>query len=204
MVGKAGHVAREGEVLTTREASNLDLYAFARGDRAHPQAAARDEERKHEASGRGERHRKRETLPGVMLHVESSIALDAAKFDARAIGKVVAFPGRKTHEQGFPIGLGHLIKRGDVDLVGVGGHAGIEAQVTGVRREEELRIHEARVCRVGAALIDAGLTITALEETPYSAWCPWPELMVADSRGFILRDNPERLPLQFAITATKS
>lgn len=53
------------------------------------------------------------------------------------------------------------------------------------------------------ALIDAGLTITALEETPYSAWCPWPELMVEDSRGFILRDNPERLPLQFAITATK-
>ena len=53
------------------------------------------------------------------------------------------------------------------------------------------------------ALIDAGLTITALEETPYSAWRPWPELMVEDSRGFILRDNPERLPLQFAITATK-
>ena len=53
------------------------------------------------------------------------------------------------------------------------------------------------------ALIDAGLTVTALEETPYSAWCPWPELMVEDSRGFILRDNPERLPLQFAITATK-
>ena len=41
------------------------------------------------------------------------------------------------------------------------------------------------------------------DEGPYSAWCPWPELMVEDSRGFILRDDPERLPLQFAITATK-
>ena len=38
MVGEAGHVVREGEVFATRKTSNLDLYAFARGDRAHPQA----------------------------------------------------------------------------------------------------------------------------------------------------------------------
>lgn len=54
------------------------------------------------------------------------------------------------------------------------------------------------------ALIRAGLTITALEEFPYSAWCPWPDLMIETADGFRLRDNPERLPLQFAITAVKS
>jgi len=51
------------------------------------------------------------------------------------------------------------------------------------------------------ALIDAGLTIDLVDETPYSAWCPWPELMVRDEHGFRLRDAPERLPLQFAIAA---
>lgn len=53
------------------------------------------------------------------------------------------------------------------------------------------------------ALLRAGLVIDALEETPYAAWSPWPELMVKDEggRGYRLRDQPERLPLQFLIEA---
>ncbi|WP_028049340.1 bifunctional 2-polyprenyl-6-hydroxyphenol methylase/3-demethylubiquinol 3-O-methyltransferase UbiG [Cellulomonas sp. URHD0024] len=52
------------------------------------------------------------------------------------------------------------------------------------------------------ALLRAGLVITALEESSYSAWCPWPELMVADEAGrYRLRDRPERLPMQFVIEA---
>lgn len=52
------------------------------------------------------------------------------------------------------------------------------------------------------ALLRAGLVIDALVEVPYAAWCPWPELMVADDgRGYRLRDDPERLPLQFVIEA---
>lgn len=53
------------------------------------------------------------------------------------------------------------------------------------------------------ALIDAGLMIQSFEESHHCAWCPWPDLMVKDARGYRLRDNPGRLPLQFAITATK-
>lgn len=52
------------------------------------------------------------------------------------------------------------------------------------------------------ALVRAGLVIDALEEVPYSAWCPWPELMIDDEeRGYRLRERPERLPLQFVIEA---
>lgn len=53
------------------------------------------------------------------------------------------------------------------------------------------------------ALLRAGLVIDALEETPYSAWVRWPDLMVADEagRGFRLLDRPERLPMQFVIQA---
>lgn len=53
------------------------------------------------------------------------------------------------------------------------------------------------------ALIKAGLIIDDVEETEYSAWCPWPELMVEDNGRWRLRDNPQRLPLQFAIHAHK-
>ena len=43
------------------------------------------------------------------------------------------------------------------------------------------------------------------EETPRAAWCPWPELMEQDSAGgWHLREHPERLPLQFTITAHKN
>lgn len=55
-----------------------------------------------------------------------------------------------------------------------------------------------------SALISAGLTIDHLEETPYSAWCPWPHLMVQEPDGrYRLQDAPDRLPLQFAIKARK-
>lgn len=54
------------------------------------------------------------------------------------------------------------------------------------------------------ALIRAGLIIDEVEETPYSAWCPWPDLMIEEQGRWRLKDNPERLPLQFAITAHKS
>ena len=51
------------------------------------------------------------------------------------------------------------------------------------------------------ALVRAGLIVDYLEETPYSAWCAWPDLMVRDGDRWRLRDNPERLPLQFMIAA---
>lgn len=51
------------------------------------------------------------------------------------------------------------------------------------------------------ALIRAGLVVDELIEVPYSAWCAWPNLMVEDAEGWRLRENPDRLPLQFAITA---
>ena len=59
--------------------------------------------------------------------------------------------------------------------------------------------------QIVTALINAGLVIDELEETPRAAWCPWPELMEQDSTGgWHLREHPERLPLQFAITAHKN
>ena len=59
--------------------------------------------------------------------------------------------------------------------------------------------------QIVTALINAGLVIDELEETPRAAWCPWPELMEQDSAGgWHLREHPERLPLQFAITAHKN
>lgn len=51
------------------------------------------------------------------------------------------------------------------------------------------------------ALLDAGLVLDSFEETPRSAWMPWPELMVPDGDGYRLREHPERLPLQFVLTA---
>ncbi|MFT3875362.1 MAG: class I SAM-dependent methyltransferase [Propioniciclava sp.] len=51
------------------------------------------------------------------------------------------------------------------------------------------------------ALLDAGLRIDALEETPYAAWCAWPDLMVREGDRWRLREDPDRLPLQFMIAA---
>lgn len=54
------------------------------------------------------------------------------------------------------------------------------------------------------ALIDAGLVVDGVEEFTYSAWCPWPWLMEQHADGmWRLREQPERLPLQFAISAHK-
>ena len=51
-------------------------------------------------------------------------------------------------------------------------------------------------------LLEAGLVLDSFEETPYSAWCPWPELMVREEDGrYRLREDPDRLPLQFVLTA---
>lgn len=54
-----------------------------------------------------------------------------------------------------------------------------------------------------SALIQAGLVIDDVEETPFSAWAPWPDLMVKEGAKWRLRELPERLPLQYAITAHK-
>lgn len=55
------------------------------------------------------------------------------------------------------------------------------------------------------ALIDAGLVVDGVEEFTYSAWCPWPGLMEQHADGmWRLREQPERLPLQFAISAHKA
>ena len=51
------------------------------------------------------------------------------------------------------------------------------------------------------ALLEAGLVLDSFEETTASAWCPWPELMVCDGDTWRLREDPDRLPLQFVITA---
>mgnify|MGYP001941230259 CR=1 FL=1 len=51
------------------------------------------------------------------------------------------------------------------------------------------------------ALLRAGLVIDHVDETEYSAWCPWPELMVRDEQGWRLHERPERLPLQFVVAA---
>ncbi len=51
------------------------------------------------------------------------------------------------------------------------------------------------------ALLGAGLVLDSFEETPYSAWTPWPELMVREGDRFRLREDPDRVPLQFVLTA---
>ena len=55
-----------------------------------------------------------------------------------------------------------------------------------------------------SALINAGLCIDKVEETPFSAWCPWPGLMTQTNDGrWRLTDSPERVPMQFVIEAHK-
>lgn len=52
-----------------------------------------------------------------------------------------------------------------------------------------------------SALLAAGLVLDSLEESPYSAWCPWPELMVREGDRYRLREDPDRIALQYVITA---
>lgn len=51
------------------------------------------------------------------------------------------------------------------------------------------------------AVLDAGLVLDSFEETPYSAWTPWPELMVREGDRYRLREDPDRVPLQYVLTA---
>lgn len=53
------------------------------------------------------------------------------------------------------------------------------------------------------AVLEAGLVLDSFEETEVSAWMPWPDLMEPYGPGYRLRENPERLPLQFVLTAHK-
>ncbi len=55
--------------------------------------------------------------------------------------------------------------------------------------------------QIVTALIKAGLVIDVLEESPYSAWCAWPDLQVREGARWRLREDPDRLPLQFMIAA---
>lgn len=51
------------------------------------------------------------------------------------------------------------------------------------------------------AVLEAGLVLDSFEETETAAWMPWPELMEPHGPGYRLTDRPERLPLQFVLTA---
>ncbi|MFI6865765.1 class I SAM-dependent methyltransferase [Nocardia sp. NPDC050406] len=52
------------------------------------------------------------------------------------------------------------------------------------------------------ALLEAGLTIEALHELPYMDWRPFPDL-VASPEGWTLPAGSPRIPLNFAIVATR-
>lgn len=52
-----------------------------------------------------------------------------------------------------------------------------------------------------SAVLAAGLVLGGFEETRTSAWCPWPELMERDGATWRLREDRDRLPLQFVLTA---
>ena len=52
------------------------------------------------------------------------------------------------------------------------------------------------------ALLAAGLVLDSFEESPCSAWAPWPELMERTEDGrYRLREDPDRLALQYVLTA---
>lgn len=55
--------------------------------------------------------------------------------------------------------------------------------------------------QIVGALLEAGLVLDSLEESPYSAWCPWPDLMVREGGRWRLREDPDRVALQFVATA---
>ena len=50
-------------------------------------------------------------------------------------------------------------------------------------------------------LLAAELVLDSFEETSFSAWMPWPELMVQEGDRYRLREDPDRLPLQYVLTA---
>jgi SAM-dependent methyltransferase len=54
---------------------------------------------------------------------------------------------------------------------------------------------------VVTALIDAGLVIDSLEEFDHMRWNAWGDAMVADADGYRLADHPERVPLEYVLTA---
>ena len=54
---------------------------------------------------------------------------------------------------------------------------------------------------IGAILVQAGLVLDSFEEVPYAAWCPWPDLMVREGDRYRLREDPDRLALQYVLTA---
>lgn len=43
--------------------------------------------------------------------------------------------------------------------------------------------------------------LDSFEETTFSAWTPWPELMVQDGPGYRLRKDHDRVPMQYVLTA---
>lgn len=51
------------------------------------------------------------------------------------------------------------------------------------------------------AVLGAGLVLDSFEETPFSAWTPWPELMVRDGDRYRLRQDPDRVAMQYVLTA---
>lgn len=73
---------------------------------------------------------------------------------------------------------------------------GAEAITHGVNHQWNHALSE-----IITTLLEAGLVLDSFEETAASAWCPWPELMVCDGDTWRLREEPDRLPLQFVITA---
>jgi len=50
--------------------------------------------------------------------------------------------------------------------------------------------------------LDAGLVLTSLAEHRAIPWQALPQL-VATPHGYVLPDQPDRLPLTFSLTATK-
>lgn len=54
---------------------------------------------------------------------------------------------------------------------------------------------------VVTALIEAGLVIDSLEEFDHMRWNPWGSAMVADDQGFRLAERPDRMPLEYVVTA---
>ena len=68
----------------------------------------------------------------------------------------------------------------------------------GLKRNFGVNLLGSRVCTD----FEAGLVLDSFEETPCSAWAPWPELMERTVDGrYRLREDPDRLALQYVLTA---
>ncbi len=52
-------------------------------------------------------------------------------------------------------------------------------------------------------LIEARLQIDVIEESQWSAWNIWSDLMEKHPSDYVLKEAPENLPLQFLIAAHK-